>query len=131
MEDMNHPLANIQKAVANVIPGGIQESSVNQRELKSRYFLPKGKTTQYEYAEMAPRRAYAHVTILGDRRPYEVVVRVFIENRAGFGPGGRRDPIYDEAGQDDDLAAALAQGIKEQLIKGRENRNLIDDFRPF
>lgn len=130
-DEVNFSLAEIQKATARTLPGGIREISTNEREYLSRYFLPNAKVVQPEYAINAPLRAYAKIVILGDRRPYQINVEVFTERRVGFRNNNREDPIFEHSGQDAALAANLAQKLKGLLIKGRDNRNLIDDFRPF
>jgi hypothetical protein len=76
-------------------------------------------------AIVSTMRAYAHVLLLGDRRPYKISVRVFIEKRP-------KDSLqYSPAGEDPGLAQELADKITQNIANRREDRNAIDDFRAF
>ncbi len=74
--------------------------------------------------DMAKERYSTRVTILGDRRPYDIQVQVLIEDRDDEGG-------FELTDRDDDKAATLADKIKKALNQSRDTRNIIDDFRSF
>ncbi len=95
--------------------------SSNEREFYSVYFSKK-KIQGFD-PEKSKERAYAKITILGDRRPYDIQVQVFIEERV--------EGAYEEVGLDEDLTDQIAEELKKALRKSRDQRNVIDDFRAF
>lgn len=101
--------------------GEPRSKSSNEREYLSVYFSRK-KQPNFD-PEKSKERAYAKMTILGDRRPYEVEVGVFLEERV--------DGAYEEVGLDEDLSIQIATEFKKALQKSRDQRNIIDDFRAF
>lgn len=72
-------------------------------------------------------RWFAHVFILGDRRPYNIEVLVKREKRIA----NRGVLTYRPEGLDLRIASNLKKRIQEELTKSREGINLIDDFRAF
>jgi hypothetical protein len=74
--------------------------------------------------DMAKERFYSHITILGDRRPYDIQVEVLIEARD-------QDGSFEMVDRDDEKAAVLADKIRKALNQSRDSRNVIDDFRSF
>ena len=111
----------LQFAITQSLPRGLRNKSENQREFFSRYFSPDAPYDAN--AVIGRERAYAHVLILGDMRPYRTDVRVYRERKTSSG--------YSRAKLDKKLARQVAARIQEHLAKGREERNVIDDFRPF
>lgn len=93
-------------------------------EWSSNYFLTRGR--KFVPAQTAPRRMYAHVYILGDRRPY--VVEVYVKKERRVSPGTN---TYADDGLDQELARVIQKRIQQQLSKRREELNIIDDFRIF
>lgn len=77
-----------------------------------------------EVKEGAKERYYSRISILGDRRPYDVQVEVFIEKKVAA-------KKYELIGEDIKLADKLSKKIKAMLNQSRENKNMIDDFRPY
>lgn len=77
-----------------------------------------------EAKENAKERYYSRISILGDRRPYDIQVEVFVETKVG-------NKKYELIGEDLRLAEKLSKKIKSALNQGRENKNVIDDFRPY
>ncbi len=77
-----------------------------------------------ETAKKGKERRYAHIKILGERRPYDILVNVVVE-------GQMIDGTYESLGDDEVLAEQLAAEIKKELLKSLENRNIIDDFNAF
>lgn len=117
----NTSLNLLQFVINQQIPRGVRTKSANQREFFSNYFSPEDgfdqdATTQRE-------RAYAHVLILGATRPYRTEVRVYREQKTSSG--------YRRSGLDKNLSRLVSARIREGLAKSREERNVIDDFRPF
>jgi len=96
-------------------------TSTNGHELTSNYFDKKGK--MIERPAEARERFYTIVNVLGDRRPYDIQVRVYVEVRTPEG--------YDTVGQDDAFAEVWADKIRKALHESREKRNFIDDFKAF
>lgn len=113
-------ISETRKVITSVI--GIPRSiSENGRELYSQYFDRKGRVDEFKNAR---ERLYSVVTILGERRPYNIEVVVNIQNREVNGQ-------FYEAGHDERRAVELAEKIRKALNESRDNRNIIDDFRPF
>lgn len=73
---------------------------------------------------MARERLYTHITVLGDRRPYDVQVEVLVESR-------NQEGAFELVGNDDSRAAVIADKLKKALNQSRDKRNVIDDFRSF
>ncbi len=116
-----HSLNFIRYILNQTAPRGIRTSSSNGRDLYSNYFNPK--IGFYAEGSESRERAYAHFTILGDRRPYTTKVRVYREKKSGN--------TYDDEGVDAQLTEKLANQIRDALAKSPEGRSIIDDFRVF
>lgn len=114
-------LSETRRVVMSVI-GEPRSVSQNGREMTSRYYDKKG--SNIEKMDMAKERFYTHVTILGDRRPYDVQVQVLVEGR-------NEDGSFDLRDRDDDRAAPIAEKLRQALNQSRDSRNVIDDFRSF
>jgi hypothetical protein len=95
--------------------------SANRRVFESRYFARDTKKKFDPYK--SPERLYARFTILGDRRPYQILVEVIVERKEGSD--------YVEDGEAPEIAAKLANELALALTKSREDRNAIDSFRVF
>lgn len=104
------------------VMGEPRSVSQNGRELLSKYYDKNNK--QITNMDMARQRLYTHVTVLGDRRPYDVQVEVLVEERS---PSGS----FEMTRRDDVKAADVAEKIRQTLNQSRDNRNIIDDFRSF
>ena len=102
--------------------GEPRQMSQNGREFTTFYMDKKGRVL--ESLKKCRERRYAHITILGERRPYDILVNVVLEVQ---NPGGSYNSVYN----DDALAESLAGSIKTELLKSLENRNIIDDFNAF
>jgi len=95
--------------------------SANRRVFESRYF---GRASNKNFNPgKATERLFARFTILGDRRPYEILIEVIVEKREGS--------EYVQAGEDSFIAEKLAQELALALTKSREDSNAIDSFRAF
>ena len=113
-------LIEIKKAIVAII-GEPKHVSENQREFTSKFFN-KDPNLNVD-PEKAKVRFYTVMAIQGPRRPYDIEIRAFVEQRVG--------KEYEEVGEDSDVAKKLAQQLKDRLNQSREGRNLIDDFRAF
>ncbi|MBK7961455.1 MAG: hypothetical protein IPK04_09790 [Bdellovibrionales bacterium] len=89
--------------------------------MKSRFYDRRGR--YLENIENAKERLYTVVTVLGDRRPYDVKVEVFVEEKV-------EENVYVISEQDNRSAERIAARIKDALYQSQSNRNVIDDFRP-
>lgn len=114
-------VSDTRKTIVSII-GEPRSISENGRELLSKYYDKKGK--EIAKMDMIRERYTTKVTVLGDRRPYDVQVEVLIESRD-------REGGFELTDRDDDKAATLAEKIKKALNQGRDGRNVIDDFRSF
>lgn len=113
-------ISETRKAVVVAI-GQPRVTSENGREMISKYYDRKGNT---EEAKTARERLYTHVTILGDRRPYDIKVEVIVEIRDKSGS-------YQVVENDERRAEKVAEDIQKALVQSRDQRNIIDDFRPY
>lgn len=114
-------VSETRRVIVGVIgePRGV---SRNGRELLSHYYDRKSK--RIEKMDMAKERLYTQVTVLGDRRPYDLQVEVFVERRNSYGE-------FEVLDRDDSRAAGIAEKIRQSLNLSRDTRNVIDDFRSF
>lgn len=76
-----------------------------------------------EAPDDAKERFIPVVTVIGDRRPYDVRIQVYVERR--------NRTFYERIGQNDFLAKEWAVKLRDMLHEGREKRNVIDDFKAF
>lgn len=118
--ESTHSIPEIRSAIY-YIAGTPRSVSENGREFVSAYFSRK-KDPHFD-ANKASERLYAKFTILGDRRPYDIQVQVFIEERS--------EGVYEDVGLDDSLSDQIAYELKVQLSRSRGERNAIDDLRVF
>lgn len=114
-------VSETRRAVVSVI-GEPRSISQNGREIFSQYLDKKDR--KIEKMEMIRERHFTHITILGDRRPYDVQVEVIVEGRNEYGG-------FEVLDRDDRKASLVAEKIKEALNQSRDSRNVIDDFRSF
>ena len=123
MKNLNAPLVDLQKATHKNMPAGTMKVSTNGREFFSNYFVvaPNGRFVKSKYP---PKRYRAHVFILGDRRPYNIVVRVAVQLR-------NSDGDYDTDHFNKGMARVISRRIQITLHESLEQRNFIDDFRAF
>ncbi len=120
-QEQSYSLIGIKKAITSVIPAGIRKEGDNGRLLVSGYYS-RHNEDDFDF-EKARQRAYVEILILGDRRPYKVLLDVIIEERV--------EGKYVVTGRDKRSARQFAEAISKKLTQSREDRNVIDDFRPF
>ena len=120
IENLDRSLIELTRAVKAVM-GEPRAISENQREFYSTYFsrVPSDKFDPNKSKE----RLTARFIILGDRRPYNIEITVFIQRRNENG--------YQVAGTDKGLANELRKELKAKLAQGQGGMNVIDDFRAF
>ncbi|MNJ91021.1 hypothetical protein D3C87_86650 [compost metagenome] len=114
-------VSETRRVIVSVI-GEPRSMSQNGRELISKFYDRKDQPLKK--MDMAKERLYTHVTVLGDRRPYDVQVEVLVESRDEAGGFTLSD-------RDDARAGVIAEKIRQALNQSRDNRNVIDDFRSF
>lgn len=114
-------VSETRRAIVTVI-GQPRLTSENGREMRSKYYDRRGNTD--DSVKTARERLHTHVTVLGDRRPYDIQIEVLVEIRD-------RNGVYQEVERDDHRAEKIAQDIQKALVQSRDNRNIIDDFRPY
>lgn len=115
-------ISETRKAIASVI-GQPRVTSENGREMVSKYYDRKG-TKDEEQMKTVRERFSTHITILGDRRPYDIQIEVVVEIRD-------HDGKYQVVERDEARAQAISIEIQKALVQSRDNRNLIDDFRAY
>ena len=124
INDVMTPYTTLKNVIKKSMPQGVVAESVNGREMTSGYFTP---TNFYESGDSKTERVYAKVLILGSSRPFKVEVQCLRERRGREGGKG----TYLPQGEDVRLSKQLAQYFRDALADRREDRTLIDDFRPF
>lgn len=121
IKESDFSLTDTRKALVKLY-GEPRALSQNGREFTTQFMDKKGRVL--ESAKKAKERRYAHIKILGDRRPYDITVDVTIQSQID-------ENLYDDVGDDDELAENVTKAIKRELLKSLENRNIIDDFNAF
>ncbi len=120
VKDLNRSLIEIKSAIVKVI-GDPEKTSPNNREFTSRYYPP---APDFKFDPMKSKmRLKAKITLLGDRRPYDLQVEVFREVKTSEG--------YSDPELDLKYSRDLSLDIRGKLHQSRDDRNFIDDFRPF
>ena len=127
IENLDLPIHELQKAVEINLPTGRRQVSSNGREYLSDFFIVS-KNGKIQPAGLAADRFYAHVFILGDRRPYTLQIAVVRERKTG---GDSYNVKYEKYATDERIAKVIAKRIQATLSKRRDDRNIIDDFRVF
>lgn len=118
-------LSDIRAVVSAILPVGQRSISSNGRELLSKHFIIS--EDRYKPALDSTLRYFAQFKVLGDRRPYDVEILVTVEKRVLKGNQFIMAPV----GFERTLAKELEVKFRQELIKRREGRNIIDDFRVF
>ena len=121
VSDLDRAYGIVRAAVKESMPGGVRKISENGREFDSNYFAPKGPFDVD--GSTGIYRETARVTILGAGRPYSIRIEAIVEKKEG-----RK---YEDVGRDTVRAKELAQRIRTGLSNRRDDRNVIDDFKPF
>jgi len=120
VEEQNYSLVDIRRAIISVV-GQPRSISDDERLILTQYFGPKSDK-KFDSTKSKVRK-YGRISIIGDRRPYDVSADVFVEEK--------QEGHYEETGTDDNTAHAMVRAIKKRLHQSPEDRNVIDDFRAF
>lgn len=121
LNEQKNSLEDIRSAISTTTGAKFKFVRKDGREFISQYFSRKGQEENFN-PTMAKERLYAHFIIWGDRRPFDIQIRVFLERRT---PSGYE--LYGEdVGREKDIAETL-----QNNLKSLGKRNAIDDFRPF
>jgi hypothetical protein len=138
INDLDYSLVDIQKGITNTAPKGIGSISPNRRTFTTKYFDPetiKADRSTEKGDDVDRERAYVVYTILGDRRPYDVEIDVYVEEDSSGKPAKKDDDFIDgkwsKTGSDKSLAKFYQERLANYLARLERNKNLIDDFRPF
>lgn len=121
IEDSNQSINEIRQQIKSLV-GNFRSVSRNQREILSGYFSERSDDGEFD-PEKSKFRLWARFLILGDRRPYDIEIQVYREQRVN----GK----YQIVGPDQKMGQKLVQELKDKLNQSLENRNIIDDFRVF
>src|SRR5690606_27342274 len=73
-------MSSSRRVIASII-GKPREISENGRELFSNYY--DHRNLDFEPGKSGNERFYSHILILNDRRPYNIEVRVVVEEKKG------------------------------------------------
>lgn len=119
--EFNRPWGVVRATVQKNLPLGIRTTSRNGRTYESNFFVPKGNWD--EDGTDSRERAFARATIFNASRPYRVEASVFRQRKIS---GGYSEPELDE-----ELSERLVSKIASDIANRRDDRNIIDDFKPF
>jgi hypothetical protein len=129
IHDVNQSYNQIRQTLITNLPNGLRGESPNGRELTSGFFtagvLENAVFLDEDKAMTVAERAYAKVIILGERRPYQIEIRVYRQKRDAKRRRYSSPSIDKKASQD------LARHFNAALANRREDMNVIDDFRAF
>ncbi len=123
------PLIRVAQIVEQSLPEGKFFSSSNGREFVSNEFYPHGRHTHLWYTPKDKNRKhyFAHVLVLGSRRPYRVSVRVLEKTKQSV----LSEEMVKTSRLNKKLSEYLANRVELNLNKGLKDLNVIDDFRVF
>lgn len=119
LSDVNRNLLDIRTSIKNLY--GIQTVSDNERVIITPP-LKKNPNDNTPVKQMK-ERVYARIVIVGDQRPYQVLVEVYEERKV--------KGEWIELDVDERLSSEFAREINRELIESLDKRNVIDDFRAF
>jgi hypothetical protein len=120
-EELMRPISVLHRAVNSVMNGGIKSRSVNSRTYLSQ-FHAVGMDLNAGYKKKK-ERGQLEITILGDRRPYNINIIYRIESLVGSKFVFSR---YDKS-----LASQYLSKLNEYLASRPEERDVIDGFKPY
>lgn len=119
--EIMRPLKAFRKSIYYALQNKIKNKSQNGRTYFSKYHRPGMDLNLSSYKH--PERAQVVMTILGDRRPYKVLVYYKIDKLKGSKYSFNR---YDKG-----LAKKYLERVETYLASRPEERDIIDDFRPY
>lgn len=122
IQDNVLPIAENRKII-NAVIGKPRLVSINGRELYSVYHNRKFEGVSED--KKVPTRFYTKVIILGQRRPYEIVVQVHQEDYEA------ETETYVDMGLDDSMTAKRGNDIRKLLLIGLTRQQTLDGEAPF
>lgn len=120
-EEYTRPIRDMRKAIYYAFKGEVKKTSTNGRTFYSHWHTPGKNLKMPSYKK--PERASLIVTLYGDRRPYWIKVLYRVEKLDG---SKFKLDRYDKS-----LAKHYLALIEEYLASRPEERDVIDDFRPY
>lgn len=125
LNEVNISLVRIQKITLATLPWGPASKSPDGRVFVSNFY--DAYRPQIQPNEKALFRYYAKVSIIGDRRPYNLVVEVFKERRTGPPEMAK----FELVGIDTEATKSFKQLLRLRLEGKNPDRDFIDDFKAF
>lgn len=120
--EQRNGLADLRNAVVAVIGNKMKFIRKDNREFLSIYYDKKGEAGEGFDPMKSKERRYTQVVIWGDRRPFDVQIRVFIERKT---PNG-----YEVYGEDLGLEKKFGEKFQEKL-RSLGSQGALDDMDPF
>ena len=120
VDDLSYSLEEIRAAI-KVVATDFKYVDPLKRKYESIYF-PKNRKKNFDPEKHSPRY-YARFIIVGDRRPFTVVIDVIAQVK--------EEGEWVERGSDEELSQRLAADLRKALAEGRVQRNAVDSFRAF
>lgn len=117
----DYSIEDIQKAIADHIPGGIGKINPTKRVFYSKKFF-------MDQAKASP--LVMRIVIDGERRPYGLDMETRIVSKNTKDVEESFDAGKDFRGQVS-LAKRVVIQIEQQLVQRRKNKNIFDDFKAF
>ena len=121
-EELMIPLKDLKRAIHYALEDSVKTRSRNGRTYFSKYHSPGPNLKLSAHQQEA--RGQVSFSILGDRRPYQVVVEYTIE---ALGPDGK----YRPKAHSKELAKGYLEKFQTYLASRPEERDIVDDFRPY
>ena len=115
------PYRDVRKGIYYALRGSVLRLSRNNRTFYSKYHRPGMNLKLSAYKQKT--RGQVVMTILGDRRPYRLAVQYRIEELRG---GNFTLVRYDKG-----LAEKYLEKVNTYLSARPEDRDMIDDFKPY
>ncbi len=119
-------IVEIRQSILKALPIKINYANKDSREYRSVPFVRYG--TKIKPATTELERAYALIYIRGNKRPYTIEVIVAVEEAEA--PKSIQKG-FKTIGYDERIAKIILARLKADLNKGREDTNLVDDFKIF
>ena len=115
------PLRDVRKAIYYAMGGNVPRKSQNGRTHYSPWHQTGKKLNSSAFKKAT--RGQLQITLLGDRRPYWVIVVYRVEKLDG--------KEYELDRYDMKIANKYLEKIEDFLAARPEERDVIDDFRPY
>lgn len=119
---VNRRLSDIHLILRSTLPLGNPRMRDKGREYISRPFRIQDR--KFVSAETLSDRYYAQVLVRGIQPPYSIEFYVYREQKDSNGK-------FRTVESDSRLAEVMRARFNQQLVKSRDDLNLIDDFRAF